>query len=263
MLIGQPLGGRSLRYAYMDHWRVDTPQGPLSQYTSVERFDAFLKQIAGVGYEAIETFDFHLPVLRDLFGSLEAARAHMQSRGIDRVLSLFHAVMYDARQSTPHVRATHDRMAGYAEHIMKSSAGLGVQNFIVMPAGLYFDVEPVTDDKIRACAELWNRIGKMTLEGYGVKTCCHHEFFCGIRSAEQLRKFYGNQGHYDFRVASAVAELRFEGLLRWLPSEEAARLSRINSPCSSMKTGSRLVMGASGNTGMGVSVGFSCGGTTG
>lgn len=188
--IGAPLGGRSLRYAYMDHWRVDTPQGPLSQYSSVERFDAFLKQIAGVGYEAIETFDFHLGALRDLFGSLEAARAHMQSRGIDRVLSLFHAVMYDARQSTPHVRATHDRMAGYAEYIMKSSAGLGVQNFIVMPAGLYFDVEPVTDDKIRACAELWNRIGKMTLEGYGVKTCCHHEFFCGIRSAEQLRKFY-------------------------------------------------------------------------
>ena len=174
----------------MDHWRVDTPQGQISQYSSVERFDAFLKQIAGVGYEAIETFDFHLGALRDLFGSLEAARAHMQSRGIDRVLSLFHAVMYDARQSTPHVRATHDRMAGYAEFIMKSSAGLGVQNFIVMPAGLYFDVEPVTDDKIRACAELWNRIGQMTLEGYGVKTCCHHEFFCGIRSAEQLRKFY-------------------------------------------------------------------------
>jgi inosose dehydratase len=188
--IGAPLGGRSLRYAYMDHWRVDTPQGPLSQYTSAERFDAFLKQIAGVGFEAIETFDFHLGALRDLFGSLAAARAHMQSLGIDRVLSLFHAVMYDARQSTPHVRATHDRMAGYAEHIMKSSAGLGVQNFIVMPAGLYFDVEPVTDDKLRACAELWNRIGQMTLEGYGVKTCCHHEFFCGIRSAEQLRKFY-------------------------------------------------------------------------
>jgi sugar phosphate isomerase/epimerase len=178
-----------LRWAYMDHWRIDTPQGQLSQYTSVKRFDAFLKQISAIGFEAIETFDFHLGPLRELFGSLENARAFMQERGIDRVLSLFHAVMYDERQSAPHVRATHDHIFNYAQHIMRSSQGLGVENFIVMPAGLYYDVEPVTDDKLRACAELWNRVGKMTLE-YGVKTCCHHEFFCGIRSAEQLRKIY-------------------------------------------------------------------------
>ena len=178
-----------LRWAYMDHWRIDTPQGQLSQYTSVKRFDEFLKQISAIGFEAIETFDFHLGPLRELFGSLGNARAFMQERGIDRVLSLFHAVMYDERQSAPHVRATHDHIFNYAQHIMRSSAGLGVENFIVMPAGLYYDVEPVTDDKLRACAELWNRVGKMTLE-YGVRTCCHHEFFCGIRSAEQLRKFY-------------------------------------------------------------------------
>src|SRR5262245_32558693 len=117
---------RRLRYAYMDHWRIDTPQGQLSQYTSVERFDSFLRQIAALGFEAIETFDFHLAVLRDLFGSLEQARAFMQERGIERVVSLFHAVMYDERQSAPHVRATHDRMVHYAEYIMKSAAGLGV-----------------------------------------------------------------------------------------------------------------------------------------
>lgn len=178
-----------LRWAYMDHWRIDTPQGQLSQYTSVKRFDAFLKQISALGFEAIETFDFHLGPLRELFGSLENARAFMQERGIDKVLSLFHAVMYDERQSAPHVRFTHDHIFNYAQHIMRSSQGLGVENFIVMPAGLYYDVEPVTDDKLKACAELWNRVGKMTLE-YGVKTCCHHEFFCGIRSAEEVRKFY-------------------------------------------------------------------------
>src|SRR5689334_11945147 len=65
---------RKLRYAYMDHWRVDTPQGQVSQYSSVKRFDAFLKQVAALGFEAIETFDFHLGPLRDLFGSLENAR---------------------------------------------------------------------------------------------------------------------------------------------------------------------------------------------
>jgi sugar phosphate isomerase/epimerase len=173
----------------MDHWRVDTAQGPLSQYTSIRHFDAFLKQLSALGFEAIETFDFHLGVMRELFGSLEACRSFMQERGIERVLSLFHAVMYDERQSAPHVRATHDRIFDYARYIVSSAAELGVENFIVMPAGLYYDVEPVTDDKIRACAEIWSRVGRMTRD-FGVRTCCHHEFFCGIRSREQLRKFY-------------------------------------------------------------------------
>lgn len=189
ILRGKRLRDAKLRWAYMDHWRIDTAQGPQSQYTSAQHFDGFLKQIAALGFEAIETFDFHLDVMRELFGSLEGCRSFMQDRGIERVLSLFHAVMYDERQSAPHVRATHQRIFDYAHHIMKTSVGLGVENFIVMPAGLYYDVEPVTDDKIRACAEIWNRVGRMT-QDFGVRTCCHHEFFCGIRAREEIRKFY-------------------------------------------------------------------------
>ncbi len=49
-----------------------------------------------------------------------------------------------------------------------------------MPAASYPYVEPVTDEKIDAMGELWNRDGEMTLR-YGVKTAAHHEFWCGIR----------------------------------------------------------------------------------
>jgi len=173
----------------MDHWRIDTDQGQVSQYSSLERFDAFVKQIAALGFEGIETFDFHLGVIKELFGTLEDCRAFLQERGIDRVLSLFHAIMYDKRQSAPHVRETHDRIVNYAEYVAKSAAGLGVENLIVMPAGQYHDLEPVTDEKIRACAEVWSRVGKVTLD-YGIRTCCHHEFYCGIHHAEEIRKFY-------------------------------------------------------------------------
>ena len=34
------------------------------------------------------------------------------------------------------------------------------------------------------------KIRAQMTQKYGVKTCCHHEFFCAIRTAEQLRKFY-------------------------------------------------------------------------
>ena len=179
----------NIRWAYMDHWRVDSAQGEVSKYSSVKRLDSFVKQVAAVGFEAIETFDFNLGTLRDLFGSLAGCRSFLQDRGIDKVVSLFHGVNYDERQSAPHVRATHDFMFNYAHHIMKTSAGLGVENLIVMPAALYFDAEPVTDDKIMACAELWNRIGKMTRD-FGVRLCAHHEFFCALKTPEELRKFY-------------------------------------------------------------------------
>lgn len=179
----------NLRWAYMDHWRIDTDQGQVSQYSSLERFDAFVKQIAALGFEGIETFDFHVGVIKELFGTSEDCRAFLQERGIDRVLSLFHAIMYDERQSAPHVRETHDRIVNYAEYVAKSAAGLGVENLIVMPAGQYHDLEPVTDDKIRACAEVWSRVGKVT-QDYGIRTCCHHEFYCGIHHAEEIRKFY-------------------------------------------------------------------------
>jgi inosose dehydratase len=178
-----------LRFAYMDHWRVDGPQGYVSQYSSVKLFDSFIKQISALGFEAIETFDFHLGVLTDLFGSLPNARNFLQERGIDRVLSLFHAVMYRDGVSQAHDPATHDLLFNHALHTVKSAEGLGVQNLIVMPAGQYHDVEPVTDERIRACADLWSRVGKMTLE-HGIRVCCHHEFYCGIHHADQLRKFY-------------------------------------------------------------------------
>lgn len=179
----------NLRWSYMDHWRIDTDQGQVSQYSSLERFDAFVKQIAALGFEGIETFDFHLGVMKELFGTLENCRTFLQERGIDRVLSLFHAIMFDKRQTAPHIRETHDYIVKYAEYVVSNAAGLGVENLIVMPAGQYHDVEPVTDDKLRACAEVWSRVGKMTKK-YGIKTCCHHEFYCGIHSAEQIRKFY-------------------------------------------------------------------------
>jgi inosose dehydratase len=180
---------RKLRFAYMDHWRIDGPQGYVSPYTSVKLLDGFVKQVAALGFEGLETFDFHLDVLTDLFGSLPNAREFLQERGIDRIVSLFHAVLFKNGVSQPHERSTHDSLFNHAHHVVKSCGGLGVLNLLVMPAGQYYDVEPVTDERIRASADLWSRIGKMTLD-YGIRLCCHHEFYCGIHSAEELRKFY-------------------------------------------------------------------------
>ncbi|MFO1401981.1 MAG: hypothetical protein U1F30_12350 [Steroidobacteraceae bacterium] len=43
---------RKLRFAYMDHWRVDGPQGYVSQYSSVKLLDSFVGQSRGARLRA-------------------------------------------------------------------------------------------------------------------------------------------------------------------------------------------------------------------
>ena len=47
----------------------------------------------------------------------------------------------------------------------------------------------VTDEKIKLMAECWNRVGRKTKE-HGVKLTCHHEFYCGLHTREEVDKFY-------------------------------------------------------------------------
>jgi sugar phosphate isomerase/epimerase len=179
-----------LRWAYMDHWRIDTPQGQISPYTSLRTFDTFLKQLNAVGFEAIETFSFSVETFKELNGTLKDTRRFMQDRGVDKVLGLFVAFLYDDRGMQAHLPHTHDRMFGYARYVASGAVDLGVENLVIMPAANYGAMEPVTDDKLEQIAAIWNRVGKMTLEDYGMKVCLHHEFFCGIHTRDELLKFY-------------------------------------------------------------------------
>ena len=77
-----------------------------------------------------------------------------------------------------------------ATNTLRMCEGLtGVENFIVMPTSTYYQTEPVTDDTIKVVADLWNRVGKLTLE-QGMKTTCHFEFWGAIRTREQLDTFF-------------------------------------------------------------------------
>lgn len=180
--------GHKLKWAYQDHWRRVGAGGPVMPWTSVSELDRFIKQIAAIGFTGIQTFDWNLYAMREMFGSPERFEEFLQERGIEQVVDLFHARGYD-HAGSPHLRGTHDTLFEECRLIMELAEGLNVQNLIVMPAALYPDVEPVSDDQIKAAADLWSRVGEMTLQ-YGVKIGAHHEFFCGIRNADEVEKFY-------------------------------------------------------------------------
>jgi inosose dehydratase len=180
----------NLRWSYMEHWSLPSARGPLTQYASVREMDKFVKQIAAVGFTGLDIFDFHVGALAGMFGSLERYTEFLNERGVEKVVGVFHAPFYlESRFGAPHLRESHDALLANCERIMQSVEPLGVETFVVMPAASYPYVEPVTDEKIAVMGEFWNRVGEMTLR-YGVKTAAHHEFWCGIRSLDEIEKFY-------------------------------------------------------------------------
>ncbi len=179
----------ALRWSYMDHWRADTPRGPMTQYGSRRLMDDFVKQISAVGFEGLDMFDFQIYGLTQMFGSIEKYQEYLQDHGITKIVNLFRGIMYDPRVADPHVRETHDEIVESTRRMLGMWEGLQIENLIVMPASLYADTAPVTKDKIKAAAECWNRVGEASAE-FGVRITGHHEFFCAIRTEEDILSFY-------------------------------------------------------------------------
>lgn len=175
-------------WTYMEHWRAPSPRGPAYQYASMRAMDRFVKQIAALGFTGLDIFDFNIRQVVEMFGSLPAFEAFLRERGIRKLVGVFHASRFSPTAG-PHARETHDFYFGRVEALMRQLADVEVENIVAMPLGAYPQVEPVTDEKIKATADYWSRVGEMTLR-HGAKLSAHHEFWGGIRSLEEIEKFY-------------------------------------------------------------------------
>lgn len=176
------------KWTYMEHWRAPSPQGPIYQYASRREMDRFVKQLAAVGFTGLDMFDFNIRQVVEMFGSLRAFEVFLRERGIEKLVGIFHASRFTP-SAGPHVPETHDLYYQRVEALMQQLADIEVENIVVMPLGAYPQVEPVTDDKIKHTAEFWSRVGEMTLR-HGARISAHHEFWGGIRSLEEVEKFY-------------------------------------------------------------------------
>ena len=194
----------NIKWSYMDHWRSNGPAGPIDQWHSHKTMSAFLKQIKAVGFDAIDTFDFRIWQMYGDYGGPVKYQEMVQDHGLEGIINTFHAADYDTRNYAPHLRETHENILEDFRVTMGRWSGVGLNSIIVMPATLYYDMEPITDDKLKITAELWNKVGEITA-GHGVKLTCHHEFFCGIQSEADIDTFYA---HTDPAVRLAVRRHR-------------------------------------------------------
>jgi inosose dehydratase len=156
---------------------------------SRQALEKSLKQLVALGFEGGDIFSNSLEAVPGIFGSTKEMMKIVHDYGIEKIVGMFHDYRYASSNTTIHDRACQDWIFRDFERRAKTAEGIGMENYIVMPAIVYWQVEPVTDDKIHAMADLWNRVGKMSLE-YGIKVSCHHEFWCGLSRPEDIDKFY-------------------------------------------------------------------------
>jgi sugar phosphate isomerase/epimerase len=181
----------NIKWQYPEHWRVPSPRGPVSHYTSPQHMDAFIKQLVTVGFAGLGIFVWNLQALNSMFGSVKAYKNFIQDRGMEKIVDIFWAAPQAAPNVMPHDRASHDAIFSTLERFVGACDGLEVENLVVMPTNTHYGMEPITPDRLKITADLWNRVGKMT-RSHGMKLGCHHEFWGGIRTPEQIDFFYAN-----------------------------------------------------------------------
>ena len=182
--------GPNIKWSYMDHWMMNSPRGRVSPYTTVDTMDRYMRQLAVLGYTGFDTFAFRLGALTAMFGSLKGFESFLHDHGMEKLTAVFLSYPDTGKNHAVHVRANQDVIVGECRAIMETCKGLSVETFVVQLGNTYWQTEPVTDEKIKNIVDLWNRVGKMTREEYNIKTACHHEFWCSIKSPEQVEKFY-------------------------------------------------------------------------
>lgn len=181
----------NIKWQYAEHWRVWSPRGPVNQFASLQHMDAFIKQLVATGFTGIGIFVWNLNMLSSMFGSVAAYKRFIQERGMEKIVDIFWAAPQAVPNVMPHDRGSHDAIFAVLERFARACDGLEVENMVVMPTNAHYAMEPITDDKIKIMADLWNRVGKMARD-HGMKLGCHHEFWGGIRTMEQIDTFYAN-----------------------------------------------------------------------
>ncbi len=169
-------------WSYMDHWSVYTPIGYQNPKTTRELYDRFVKEIAAIGFTGYDCFATTFTSASRLFGSTKNYMEFLQERGIQKVVGLFGG----GSAENP---ATHDQIFRNWESIANACDGWGVENFVICPGARYWTVAPVTDEKIKQTAIIWNRVGKMASE-HGIKLGIHHEFENLGRRPDEIEKLY-------------------------------------------------------------------------
>jgi inosose dehydratase len=175
-----------------------------------DQMESAFKVISVCGFNAIEITDTALGghMIPDYFGTAHAFMEFLHGCGVERVCSLNTGIDFGVSPTNP---ADHDRMVAGASRSAQFIAELGATRLVVRPMPPYWREAPITDEKIKAAAECWNRVGEAT-RAAGVVTTMHVDFLCGVRNPEALEKLLALTSPETVGLTLDTAELTIAGI---------------------------------------------------
>lgn len=175
----------------------------------LDQMEMAFKVISVSGFNGIEITDSALGggTIPAYFGSHVKFLEFLRSCGVQSVASYFSGLNH----GNPTKRGDHDRMAAGASSAVETLVALGGSRLVVRAMGPYWKEAPITDDKIKLVAELWNRIGGIA-KSSGVAASMHIDFLCGLRQEEHMEKLLQWTDPEAVGLTLDTAELTISGL---------------------------------------------------
>lgn len=149
------------------------------------------------------------------FGTVPKFRAFLRSCGIDRICSWFYDPARGSNEEgsngrSPLVVADHQGIVDSTRAFAQTLQELGGSCLVVRPTPSYWRVAPVTDDKLKAAADCWNQVGRMSRQ-YDVQTAVHPDFLSALRPGETLDRFLSYTDPDLVGLAIDTAEVTIAG----------------------------------------------------
>lgn len=91
----------------------------------------------------------------------------------------------DTMGRNPSDTAQHEGIVEAARQYVEYLAQVGGKFLVVRPMLSWWKVNPVTDEKIKAAAVCWNKVGKMAAS-YGLKILLHVDWLCAANSEKAI-----------------------------------------------------------------------------
>ena len=108
--------------------------------------------------------------------------------------------------------ADHERTVAAARAYARLLAELGGACLVVPPAPSYWTAGPLTDERIKAAADCWNKVGAMTRTEFNVTTALHIDCLSALRSAAEIDKLMELTDPRFVGLAIDTAELAIAGI---------------------------------------------------
>ena len=129
-------------------------------------------------------------IISQIYGSRDEFDAYLKGLGIEQIITWDYdpgamAQEEDCMGRDPSDPAQHDGIVAAVEQYVEFLSKVGSKILVVRPMNSYWKVAPVTDEKIKAAAACWNKVGQMAAR-YGVKVMLRIDWFCAANSRHAI-----------------------------------------------------------------------------